>query len=176
MPNSLHRGRYLELVDEGGWEYVRRSNNTGVVVILAITPDAEILLVEQHRPPVGGRVLELPAGLAGDHAGTEDEPMVEAAKRELVEETGYKASTWAHLGQAPVSAGLTSETVTFFFAGGLRKVGAGGGDASEDIEVIAVPLDRLRDLLAAKRAEGVQIDAKIGGALWLAEDFIQPTR
>lgn len=176
MANSLHRGRYLELVDEGGWEYVRRCNNTGVVVIVAITADAELLLVEQHRPPVGGRVLELPAGLAGDHVGTEDEPLVEAAKRELVEETGYEASTWAALGEAPVSAGLTSETVEFFFAGGLTKVAAGGGDASEDIEVIAVPLTEVRAFLAAKRAAGVQIDGKIGGGLWMAEELLSTAR
>lgn len=170
MPESLYRGRFVELVREGHWEFVRRCNNSGVVVVVAITPNDELLLVEQHRPPVGGRVLELPAGLSGDHVGTEDEPLVEAAKRELVEETGYAASEWTDLGDSPVSAGLTNETVRFFLATGLSKVGRGGGDETEDIEVLSVPLGEVRDFLAAKRAAGVAIDAKIGGGLWMAGD------
>jgi ADP-ribose pyrophosphatase len=176
MPEILHRGRYLTLLNDGGWEYVTRTNATGVVVVVAITPDAELLLVEQHRPALGGKTLELPAGLAGDHAGSEEEPLVEAAKRELVEETGFQASLWQDLGASPVSAGLTDETVHFFFAGGLEKVGPGGGDDSEDIVVLRVPLDDVRDFLEAKRRKGVHIDAKIGAGLWLATAVVQPTR
>lgn len=165
----LHRGRHLELRSDDGWEYATRVEASGVVVIVAFTPDDELLLVEQHRPPVGGRVLELPAGLAGDLVGAEDEPLVEAARRELVEETGYAASVWVDLGASPVSAGLTDETVRFFLASGLERVGPGGGDASEDIEVHRVTSVGLRAFLESKREAGVQIDAKIGGGLWLAE-------
>lgn len=152
------------MVADGTWEYVRRTGVSGVVAILAITDAGNVVLVEQHRIPVGQRVLELPAGLAGDIQGSEDEPLVEAAKRELLEETGYTASEWVDLGIGPASAGLTSETIHFFGARGLQKVGAGGGDASEDIEVREVPLAEIREHL---RGSTILVDAKIPGALWM---------
>lgn len=161
---SLYLGRHLEMVANGRWEYVRRTGVSGVVAILAVTDDDRVVLVEQYRIPVGQRVLELPAGLAGDLAGAEDEPLVEAAKRELLEETGYEASEWVDLGIGPASAGLTSETIHFFGARGLRKVGPGGGDASEDIEVREVPLAEIRGALSGSE---VLVDAKIPGALWM---------
>ena len=174
-PQILHEGRYLRLIDDDGWEYAQRTGVSGVVVIVAVTEGAApaLLLVEQYRKPVQARVLELPAGLAGDIAGEEEEPLVRAAQRELLEETGYTASSWRLLGEAPVTAGLTDETVTFFHAQGLVRESDGGGDESEDIEVLLVPLSELRTTLAAKRAAGVQIDAKIGGGIWMAG--VQPS-
>ncbi|HVV52524.1 MAG TPA: NUDIX hydrolase, partial [Polyangia bacterium] len=85
----LARGRYLTFVDDGGWEYVVRANVTGVVVIVAVTDDQKLLLVEQWRPAVHNRVIELPAGLVGDV--DPDETLATAAGRELVEETGFSA-------------------------------------------------------------------------------------
>ncbi len=167
-PRILHEGRYLRLIDDSGWEYAQRTGVSGVVVIVAVTDTPAIVLVEQYRTPVAARVLELPAGLAGDIAGEEDEQLVTAAARELVEETGYTASSWRILGEAPVTAGLTDETVTFFHASGLSRTGEGGGDDSEDIEVHLVPMSELRAFLAAKREAGVKVDAKIGGGLWMA--------
>lgn len=169
MKRTLFEGRHLRIVDDGGWEFAQRRNVSGVVVILAVHDDRRIVLVEQHRKPVGRRVLELPAGLAGDIAGAEDEELVAAAARELEEETGYAAREWRVFGEAPVSAGLTDETVTFFLARGLTRIGPGGGDASEDIEVLEVPLDDLRALLDAKEAAGVYVDPKIGAMLWRAD-------
>jgi ADP-ribose pyrophosphatase len=169
-PRILHEGRYLRLIDDNGWEYAQRTRVSGVVVIVAATdgPEPALLLVEQYRPPVQARVLELPAGLAGDIVGAEDEQLVTAAARELVEETGYTAASWRVLGEAPVTAGLTDEAVTFFHASGLTREGDGGGDASEDIDVHLVPLAGLRAFLDAKRAAGVKVDAKIGGGLWMS--------
>lgn len=163
---TLHRGRHLELVDDEGWEFVRRHGVSGVVAICAITDAGELLLVEQHRKPLGQVVLELPAGLAGDIAGAEDEPLVEAAKRELLEETGYTASEWVDLGKGPASAGLTDETIHFFGARGLVKVGEGGGDASEDITVREVPMEQVHAYL---RDSEILVDVKIPGALWMLE-------
>ena len=48
-------GRYLEAVDDDGWEYVRRVGGMSAAVILAITDDGEVVLIEQHRPRSAAR-------------------------------------------------------------------------------------------------------------------------
>ena len=55
----MARGRYLTFIDDGGWEYVIRPQVTGIVVIVAVTDDDRVLLVEQWRPAVRKRVIEL---------------------------------------------------------------------------------------------------------------------
>ena len=68
---ELHAGRHLRLVERNGWEFVERPGVRGIVVVAAVTPGGRLLLVEQRREPVGTRVVELPAGLAGDGGGLE---------------------------------------------------------------------------------------------------------
>lgn len=170
--NLLHAGRHLQLRSVGGWEFVSRARGTGVVGILAVTERREILLVEQYRPPLGRNVLELPAGLAGDEPLQEDEPLVSAARRELLEETGYEARHWHSLGDGPSSAGLTNEMVTLFLATGLLKVrdlehfGVGG----ERIRRHCLGIGEVRDFLAKRQKEGVAVDFKIAAALYLAQN------
>src|SRR5262245_44701250 len=91
------QGRYITMVDDAGWEYVTRQGVTGIVVLVALTPAREIVLVEQYRPPVRRRVVELPAGLVGDVEGREAESLAAAAHRELVEETGFEAREMVEL-------------------------------------------------------------------------------
>ena len=162
----LHQGRFLEMFKLGGWEYAERVGSSGVVVILAVTDETELVLVEQHRVPVGARVSELPAGLAGDLPGARDEDFREAARRELLEETGYEAESIEFLCEGPPSAGLTSEIQTLLRATGLRKTGPGGGDESEDITVHAISLDQLDAWLTAAVERGCLIDPKIYAGLY----------
>jgi ADP-ribose pyrophosphatase len=162
------QGRYLTMVDDAGWEYVTRHGVTGIVVLVAVTPARELVLVEQYRPPVGRRCVELPAGLVGDVAGHEAESLASAAHRELVEETGFEAKEMVELGAGPIAVGVSDEIVTFFEARGLTRVGDGGGDHTEDIEVHVVPLASLEPFLAAKRAAGLMLDPKIYAGLYLA--------
>ena len=163
---SLHRGHFLEMLELEGWEYVDRIGSSGVVVILAVTDANELVLVEQHRIPVGSKVIELPAGLAGDLPDAEDEDFKEAARRELLEETGYEAANIEFLCEGPPSAGLTSEIQTLLRATGLRKTGPGGGDETEDITVHAIALDELDAWLAAAAARGCLVDPKIYAGLY----------
>ena len=58
---TLCSGRFLSLASIGGWEFATRTNTSAVVAIIALTPDDEMILVEQFRPPVGGPVIEVPA-------------------------------------------------------------------------------------------------------------------
>jgi ADP-ribose pyrophosphatase len=161
-------GRYITMVDDAGWEYVTRQGVTGIVVLVAITPARELVLVEQYRPPVARRCIELPAGLVGDVAGHEAESLASAAHRELVEETGFEAKELVELGAGPIAVGVSDEIVSFFEARGLTRVGEGGGDHTEDIQVHVVPLASLERFLAARRADGLMVDPKIYAGLYLA--------
>lgn len=166
--DTLHAGRFLKLVNVNGWEFVERKNVSGVVAILAITDSDHIVLVEQFRPPIGKRLIEIPAGLAGDVAGQEHEKLENAAQRELEEETGYSASTFNELLTGPSSAGLTNELITFFEAIGLEKTGDGGGDGHESIIVHEVPMTELRNWFEEQITAGALIDPKIHAALCMA--------
>jgi ADP-ribose pyrophosphatase len=162
---SLYAGRHVSLLARGGWEYASRNTRRPAVGIVALTDDDCVVLVEQYRPPVGRNVIELPAGLAGDIAGAEHELLVEAAKRELVEETGYVARHWAELGSGYSSPGLTDEAIAFFLAEGLEKRETGGGDGSEFIVIHEVPVARIVDWLAERDA---MIDLKLMAGLFTA--------
>jgi len=164
----LGAGRFLRLARRDGWELVDRIGVTGIVVIVAVTPEGELLLVEQFREPVRARVVELPAGLVGDEPGGEDEGLLVAARRELREETGYDAERCEPLGAGPPSAGLTSEIVTFVRARRLVRVGDGGGVGDEAIELHRVPLPRVDDFLRDRQSAGRMIDPKVWAGLWLA--------
>ncbi len=162
----LAEGRFARLVAQDGWEWVERVNSSGAAVIVAVTENSELLLVEQYRIPLGRPVIELPAGLAGDIAGSEHEDLAEAARRELLEETGYEASRMTPLVEGPSSAGLASETYTMFLAREAHRVGLGGGDHSEDIRVHVVPLDQVPAWLEAKRGDGIMVDPKVYAGLY----------
>jgi len=171
MGNDItrYRGRYLSLLERDGWEFATRSNASGVVVLIAVTDAGELVLVEQYRKPVEASVVELPAGLVGDLADP-DESLLDAAQRELEEETGYVATRMEVLMSCPSSAGMSDEVITFVLATGLRRVGPGGGDDSEDIEVTAVALEQVDAWLADQTAQGKPVDPKVFTALyWLQQ-------
>jgi len=167
-PKKLFETRWLALYRIGRWDYVRRPQADAAVGILAITPENEIVLVEQFRIPVQQRVIEIPAGLVGDEVEFRGESLADTARRELLEETGYRAEVLTELQRTPTSAGMTSEFLHLFHATGLSREHAGGGTASEDIIVHQVPLADLRQWLGCREAEGMAIDFKIFASLWLA--------
>ena len=118
---------HVRLVNRNGWNFVQRTRATGVVSIIGVTKNDEYVFVEQHRPALAQSVIEFPAGLAGDIAGAESESLEEAARRELLEETGYEAGSLRQVCEVVSSAGLTDETITMFLAFDLEKTGSGGG-------------------------------------------------
>jgi hypothetical protein len=103
---TLYDGKFIRLVRQHNWEFVQRKNVSGIVGIVAVTDDRRLVLVEQFRPPVGKPVIELPAGLAGDVAGSETEELADAARRELLEETGLRGEEMTRLCAGTASAGL----------------------------------------------------------------------
>lgn len=165
-------GRFLRLMRRGRWEFVERTNARGATAIVAITDAGELVLIEQPRPALGGVAVELPAGLVGDTPGEEHEDMAVAAGRELLEETGFAACRIEQVAAGPSSPGLTNECIAIFVATGLRKIGPGGGDASEEITVHTVPLAEVPAWLAARVAQGAHVDLKVYAGLYFAHQAL----
>ncbi|MFT7641274.1 MAG: ADP-ribose pyrophosphatase [Pirellulaceae bacterium] len=164
----LAEGRFLRLIDRGGWEFVQRKNASGVVIVLALTDANEVLFVEQVRPPVGSRVIEFPAGLSGDQPHAKDEPLQEAALRELIEETGYEASSATCVFTGPSSAGLTDEVAAFYVTDSVTRKSEGGGVGNEEISVHTIPLDQVEDWLDQRQNDGCLVGARVfTGLYWL---------
>ena len=146
------------------WEAVERVGIGGIVVMVAVTPENKVVLEKQFRPPVGRAVIELPAGLVEP-----DESMEEAAKRELIEETGWKAGKMEFLTQGPISTGASTEILRAFLCTDLQHVGKSGGDDSEIIEVMEVPIVETADYLRQVQEEGTLVDLKVYGLIELAK-------
>jgi ADP-ribose pyrophosphatase len=161
-------GKYVNLATRNGWEFVERKNICGIVGIVAVTDAGKLLLIEQYRPPMDKIVFELPAGLAGDIKGSENEDLAIAARRELLEETGYEAREMIRLVDGASSAGITDEVVTLFRANGLRKTGPGGGDGNERLTLHEVFLGEVVDWLAQRCREGAAVDMKVYAGLCFA--------
>jgi ADP-ribose pyrophosphatase len=163
--HTVWEGKYLRVRIRGHWEYVERSNSPAGIVIVALTPEGKLLLTEQYRVPVQKNTIELPAGLAGDdnYGG---EPFVEAARRELLEETGYAAGEWEELAWGPPSPGLSNEIVVFYRARNLRKAGSGGGAGAEQIRVHEIPPSEAPAWLEEQARRGALIDPKVFAGLY----------
>lgn len=166
-PRILYQGQYLRLCAQGHWEYAERCRGHAAAIVLAVTPERNLLFVEQYRIPIQARSIEFPAGLVGDL--DPDDSLEAAAKRELLEETGWAAERVELLMTGPTSSGLSNETVAFLRARNLTRMHAGGGDSSEDITVHEVPVHEAPRWLAQKMAEGYGMDPKLWAGLWLLD-------
>ncbi|MBA8885686.1 NUDIX hydrolase [Dokdonella fugitiva] len=166
---TLCNGKWLRLKRRGRWEYAERTNPGGGVMIIAVTPEDRILFVEQYRPAIECMTIEMPAGLVGDVAGNADESSVDAAHRELVEETGYRAGRIDFLMAGPTSAGMSNEILAFVHARDLVRVEQGGGDETEDITVHEVPRRDAATWLVEKINAGYSIDPKMFAGLYMLD-------
>lgn len=178
----LWEGRYLRSVllryqvrcdpgnclEERDWEAFERVNCEGVIGIVPLTDKAEVVLIRQFRPPLNGFVVELPAGLVDKGESFED-----AVRRELTEETGYKAGELHFLVEGPMSSGASAEILTVYVATRLVYAGIGERDETEDIEVIIAPLDSLPERLEELKNNGNHIDLKVYGLIEMAKNLIK---
>lgn len=165
---TLYEGPWLRMRRRGRWEYVERTHGDGMaVIVIAVTPDDNVLFVEQYRIPLGAPTIEMPAGLVGDDHATDT--LEVAAGRELIEETGWAAKRLEVLLVGPTSAGMSNERIAFVRARELTRVGAGGGVDNENITVHEVPRAQAPAWLMQKQREGYELDLKLWAGLWMIE-------
>ncbi len=157
-PQVMWAGKFIRAMKKGRWEFASRTDDIRAVVIIA-EHEGRVILIDQPRVAVGGRCLELPAGLIGD---TDPDATVEStAVKELEEETGYTAGRIERLGDFHASPGMLSESFTLVRAHDVRRSGEGGGDAHEDINVHMVAREDIPDFVRRMRDEGFAIDVKL---------------
>ena len=168
-PELLYQGEWLRLVRHGHWESCERTHGKDglAVLVIAVTPDDEVLFVEQYRVPLGAPTIEMPAGLVGDDH--DDDSLEAAARRELIEETGWEPGRVDVLLVGPTSSGMSNERIAFARALDLRKVGDGGGVNDEAITVHAVPRSQAPAWLMQKHREGYELDLKLWAGLWMID-------
>ena len=166
---TLCNGTWLRLKRRGRWEFAERTNPGGGVMIIAVTPEDKILFVEQYRHALERMTIEMPAGLVGDTPDSAAENAIEAAHRELIEETGYASSRIEFIMAGPTSAGMSNEILAFVRAHDLSRVEAGGGDETEEITVHEIPCTDAARWLVEKMANGYSVDPKMFAGLYFIE-------
>jgi len=174
---TVFEGRFLRIVEKRVitgdgqsrvWEAVERTNThgSGAVVIIAVTKDGELLFEKNWRAAIEGHIIQFPAGLT-DIRGETD---VEAARRELREETGYAAKQLIPVLLSPLSAALTNTGAMHFFAPDVEFVGRTAAEDAEEIEVIRVPVAKAGEFLL-NLPEGVELDLRVPGILWVLREM-----
>ena len=137
----------------------------GAVVVIPVLDSGELIFERQYRYPLQRTLLELPAGKIDP-----GEEILQTAKRELREETGYGADDWRYLGVMHPCVGYSNERIEIFLARGLR-LGADGQqlDHGELLDLLTLSLD---DAVQAVR-DGEITDAKTITALFWAEKVLR---
>ncbi|MBN2451610.1 MAG: NUDIX hydrolase [Lentisphaeria bacterium] len=167
---TLGEGRFLRLDrityrDRHGverhWESAARQGGSEAVLIVAVLrPSGRLVLIRQYRPPVGGLVVEFPAGLVDG-----GESPAAAALRELAEETGYEGRLRRLTPRTCSSPGMTGEGVLLALVDidegrAVNRSPQPKQDEGEDIEVCLVEPGALGRFLADQAAAGAAIDSR----------------
>lgn len=158
-------GRFLKVqrdtvsLPDGGTALREFIRHPGAVAVLALTDDGQLVMERQFRYPAAQTFIEIPAGKIDPQ-----EPPADTARRELLEETGYKASQWRFLGKAYPCIGYADEVIHYYLATGLQ-LSERQLDEGEFLEVMLLPLEEV----LAMSLDGRITDSKtLVGLHWLA--------
>lgn len=156
-------------------EHLHYPNAVSVIPVLEDGDRRELLVLEQFRSSVGGYVHEIPAGMAET-----GEDVLSCAQRELEEETGYVATEWTHVATFLPTTGISSVTMDYFLARGLKPSGEQKLDPGECLTVKRLPLEGLMTaIMDGEMVDGVPevIDGKLHVAVfYLAAYFARFSR
>lgn len=123
------------------------------VNVIAITKDKQFVMVRQYRPGIGGFFYELSAGVVDK----EDTSMLEAAQRELYEETGYGNGTWTKFMEVSPNPGTHTNMTYCFLAEDVEPIGKQHLDETEELSVHLLSLDEMKEVLRNNEVmQGVQ--------------------
>ncbi len=146
---------------EGDWECIR---HPGGALAVPVLPDGRLVLVRQYRFALQGRLLEFPAGTV-----ERDEDPADTIRREIEEETGYRAGKWEKLGEFALAPGYSDELIYAFLAQDLEALETPPDqDEDEDIEVVLMTPTELEQAILA----GEPIDSKSISSFLLAKPHL----
>jgi ADP-ribose pyrophosphatase len=147
---------------EGDWECIR---HPGGALAVPVTADGKFVLVKQYRFTAKGRLLEFPAGTVEP-----DEDPATTIKREIEEETGYRAHQWQSLGKFLLAPGYSDEYIYAFLAQDLEKLATPPQqDEDEDIEVVLMTAEELEAAILA----GEPVDGKSIASFYMARAYLK---
>ena len=149
---------------EGEWECIR---HPGGALAVPVTADGQFVLVRQYRFAVRGRLLEFPAGTI--EPGETPESTI---RREIEEETGYRADRWQKLGEIFIAPGYSDEIIYAFLAQDLTLLeNPPAQDEDEDIETVLMTGPEVEEAIH----RGEIADAKTISSFLLAQPFLTPS-
>ncbi len=159
---EIFQGRVIRLVERdlllpnGRRTRFNIVEHPGAVAIVPVHANGDVVLLRQFRPSIGEELYEIPAGTI-----EKDEAPLATAKREIIEETGFKARQWKKLAEFYTAPGFCTELMHVYVARGLSPASA-DGDADEVLRPVRMSIDAALDLVRRKKVR----DAKsIAGLL-----------
>ncbi len=158
LGNYVYRGKVISLrIDKLNTGKLREViEHRGSVAVLPLLDDSTVILERQYRYAIDKHLLEIPAGMIEANEGIED-----AAERELLEETGYKAGRLEYIGKCYMTPGYCTEVIHFFIARELKRTEGNNKDEDEEIELVIMSLDEAIGKVISNEIE----DAKTAYAL-----------
>jgi ADP-ribose pyrophosphatase len=168
----IHRGRYLEfridtIVRADGTTGTRDVvGHPGAIAVLAVDDDGRVLLVRQWRIPAERGMLEIPAGTLDSHDGVTEDPDL-AARRELEEETGQRATTWRRLSTFWTAPGFATELMHLYLATGLSAATGADRLTPDEDERLELSHVTIQDAVAMVDAGEISDAKTILGVFWL---------
>ena len=160
----LHVEKWAVTCPNGAPSFREVALHRGASAVVPVDEDGNVYLVRQYRVAPGKVLTEIPAGKL-DYTG---EDRLEAAKRELREETGFTADTWIHLTDLLTTPGFTNELISIYLAEGLKK-GETDFDEDEVIDLVKMPMT---EAIALVRS-GELNDSKTAVGLLLSETYLK---
>lgn len=167
----VYRGKWIEMINDDGWEYHNYVRGSSSVIIPSMTIDGKYIFVEQYRKPLQSACIEWAAGIVGDE--NENESVLDAAKRELLEETGFVSTMNTQFIDMPMAAspGASSAKVYFVLCPLCKKVADGGGIDNEDIIIHIIEKNEVVEWLEEQAYEGKCVDSKVYTGIQLLEFY-----